>query len=83
MCLSRKGPLPGILSGTLLIFIIISGCKNYGESSHEIPVKGAIYSVHRSDRSHKTYIDVVISRKFTGRVPDDIDFGGVLSWVSS
>jgi len=39
----------------------------------ELSASGAVYSVHRSDGSTKTYIDVGIGRNFTGKLPDDID----------
>jgi len=29
--------------------------------------------VHRDDGSHKTYLDVVVGRSFSGKLPDDID----------
>lgn len=73
MRLSRNELLQNSLSGLLIFFLIVFGCTRQFVSSHEIPVSGAIYSVHRSDGSHKTYIDVVIGRKFAGSVPDDID----------
>ncbi|NIR11550.1 MAG: hypothetical protein GTN82_39545, partial [Candidatus Aminicenantes bacterium] len=38
-----------------------------------IPIKGAIYYVHRPDNSFKTYIDIVIGKDFAGKLPDDID----------
>lgn len=39
----------------------------------EIPLEGAVYSVHRSDGSQKTYLDIVIGTEFKGNLPDDID----------
>jgi len=73
MHLLRKELLPALSSGVLIFFLILTGCENQVRDSEEIPIKGAVRSVHRSDGSHKTYIDVVIGRKFAGRVPDDID----------
>lgn len=73
MSMSKKAFRQNILLATSIIVIIIFGYTNYCKSNHEIPIKGAIYSVHRSDGSHKTYIDIVIGHKFVGRMPDDID----------
>ena len=39
----------------------------------EINIEGAVYSVHRSDGSQKTYLDIVIDHSFKGKLPDDID----------
>jgi len=39
----------------------------------EIPIEGAVYSVHRSDGSQKTYLDVVIGHDFKGNLPDGIE----------
>jgi len=73
MHLLRKELLPDLSSGVLVFFLIITGCVNQVRDSDKIPIEGAVYSVHRSDGSQKTYIDVVIGRRFTGKLPDDID----------
>ena len=39
----------------------------------QIPINGAISSVHMPDGSYKTYIDVVIGRNFSGKLPDEIN----------
>jgi len=62
-----------LFSGVLIFFLIITGYANQVKASDEIPIEGAVYSVHRSDGSIKTYIDVVIGRRFPGRLPADID----------
>ncbi len=60
-------------SGVLFSFLIITGCIKQDTANLEIPIKGAVYSVHRSD-GQKTYIDVEIGRQFSGSAhPDDID----------
>ena len=73
MHLLRNQLLPALSSGVLVIFLIITGCVNQDRDSDEIPIEGAVYSVHRSDGSQKTYFDVVIGRRFTGKLPEDID----------
>jgi hypothetical protein len=73
MHLLRKELLQALSSGVLIFFLIISGCVNQVRDSDEIPIEGAVYSVHRSDGSQKTYIDVVIGRQFSGRLPDYIN----------
>ena len=73
MNLLRKELLQNLFSGVLIFFLIITGYANQVKASEEIPIEGAVYSVHRSDGSIKTYIDVVIGRKFPGRLPADID----------
>jgi CubicO group peptidase (beta-lactamase class C family) len=40
---------------------------------NNIPIQGAITHVHEPDNSSKTIIDIVIGKKFTGTLPDDID----------
>ena len=57
----RKELLMALSSGVLFSFLIITGCIKQDTANLEIPIKGAVYSVHRSDGSQKTYIDVVIS----------------------
>lgn len=39
----------------------------------EIPVTGSIKNVHEPGNTNSTYIDVMIGRGFTGKLPDDID----------
>ena len=38
-----------------------------------IPIAGAITHIHQTDNSHKTNIEVVIGKGFSGNLPDDID----------
>ena len=73
MHLLRKELLMALSSGVLIFFLIITGYANQVKASDEIPIEGAVYSVHRPDGSLKTYIDVVIGRQFSGKLPDDID----------
>jgi len=73
MNLLRKEPLQDLFSGVLIFCLIAIGCVNQVYASDKIPIEGAVYSVHRSDGSQKTYIDVVIGRQFSGKLPDDID----------
>jgi CubicO group peptidase (beta-lactamase class C family) len=39
----------------------------------EIPITGAIQNVHEPGNTTKTYMDIVIGKGFTGKLPDDID----------
>ncbi|MGV7222838.1 MAG: serine hydrolase domain-containing protein [Nitrospinales bacterium] len=73
MHLLRKELVQALSSSVLIFFLIITGCKNQAVDSDEVPIEGAVYSVHRADGSQKTYMDVVIGRQFSGRLPDDID----------
>ena len=73
MYLPRKQTLKVLLLAVLFLAIISSGCENQNAAAPEIPIDGAIYSVHRPDGSNKTYIDVEIGRQFSGTLPDDID----------
>jgi len=73
MYLPRKQTLKVLLLAVLFLAIIFLGCENKNAAAPEIPIDGAIYSVHRPDGSNKTYIDVVIGRRFSGRLPGDID----------
>ena len=73
MHLLRKELVQALSSSVLIFFLIITGCINQARDSDEVPIEGAVYSVHRSDGSQKTYIEVVIGRQFSGRLPDDID----------
>ena len=68
-----KKRMQTLFSSAIFIVLIIGGCLTHVEAIDEIPIKGAVYSVHRSDGSQKTYLDVVIDRRFSGRLPDDID----------
>ncbi len=62
------------LSVIIFIFLLItSRWANQVEANDNIPIKGAVYAVYRSDGSPKTYIDLSIGRHFTGTLPDDID----------
>jgi len=73
MKLLRKEALQNLFSGTLIFFSIITGYVDLVNANDEIPIEGAIYHVHRPDGSHKTYLDVVVGRSFSGKLPDDID----------
>jgi imidazolonepropionase-like amidohydrolase len=39
----------------------------------DIPVTGAIHHVHEPDKSHYTYVDIIIGKTFSGSLPGDID----------
>jgi|GEM_PF-302582 len=39
----------------------------------EIPIAGSIKNIHEPDNTASTYIDVVIGKAFTGKLPDDIE----------
>ncbi len=73
MRVSGKACWHMVLSSVLLVVPIIFGCTGHVESKHEIPVRGAVHSVHKPDGSHRTYLEVVVGREFNARVPDDID----------
>jgi len=57
----------------LLLVISFSGYESESAPESEIPINGAISYVHMPDGSSKTYIDVVIGRKFSGKLPDEIN----------
>jgi len=38
-----------------------------------IPIIGAIKNVHEPDKSQKIFIDIIVGRGFTGKLPEDID----------
>jgi CubicO group peptidase (beta-lactamase class C family) len=69
----RNTNLAALFLAILCSTIIIAGCKNLYAEEKEIPIEGAVYHVHRPDGSHKTYLDVVVGRSFSGQLPDDID----------
>jgi len=53
MHLPRKELLISLSSGVLFSFLIITGYVNQVTASDEIPIEGAVYSVHRPDGSLK------------------------------
>lgn len=63
----------------LLLAVVNWAALTYAHSrpcyagENEIPVEGAVCHVHRSDGSHKTYLDIVIGHSFEGKLPEDID----------
>ncbi len=73
MCLLSKKTLRGFLLAVVFFVIISSGCDYRNTAAAEIPIEGAVYHVHRPDGSHKTYLDIVVDRSFSGKLPDDID----------
>ena len=73
MYLLRKQTLTVLFLAILFFAIISSGCEYLNAAASEIPIEGAVYHVHRPDGSHKTYLDVVVGRSFSGKLPDDID----------
>jgi hypothetical protein len=73
MCALRKTNLASLLLAILYSTLIIFGCNQVYATENEIPIEGAVYHVHRPDGTHKTYLDVVVGRSFSGKLPDDID----------
>lgn len=69
----QKRLLPALCSGVLLLLVICTVSINQAKADSNIPIQGAVYSVHRSDGSQKTYVDIVISRRYTDKLPDSID----------
>jgi CubicO group peptidase (beta-lactamase class C family) len=69
----RKTNLAALLLAILYSTVIIYGCKNLYADERKIPIEGAVYHVHRPDGSHKTYLDIVVGRSFSGQLPNDID----------
>jgi len=69
----RKQTLRVSFLALLSFAIVSSGCEHQNAVPSEIPIEGAVYHVLRSDGSHKTYLDVVVGRSFSGKLPDDID----------
>ena len=57
----------------LFLAITFSGYEQGKAAETAIPINGAISSVHMPDGSYKTYIDVVIGRKFSGKLPDEVN----------
>ena len=69
----RTANLAVLILAFLQATIILYGGKNLYAAEKEIPIEGAVYHVHRSDGSHKTYLDIVVGRSFSGQLPDGID----------
>jgi hypothetical protein len=69
----RKQTLRRVILALLLFAILSAVCEYRDAAAFEIPIEGAVYHVHRPDNSHKTYLDIVIGRSFSGRLPDDIE----------
>ena len=71
--------LPGKINHAAFILavlcaaMIISGRQNVYADENQIPIEGAVYHVHRPDGSHKTYLDIVVGRPFSGQLPDAVD----------
>ena len=73
MCSLKRAKPAALILAILHATIILYGGQNLFAAEKEIPIEGAVYHVHRSDGSHKTYLDIVVGRSFSGRLPDDID----------
>ena len=73
MYLPKKHTLRVLLLSLIYLTVIFSGCEHQNSDASEIPIEGAVYHVHRSNGSHKTYLDIVVGRSFSGQLPDDID----------
>ena len=68
-----KTTLKILLVVLLLSGILASGPVHRIAAAAEISIEGAVYHVHRSNGSHKTYLDIVVDPSFPGKLPDDID----------
>jgi CubicO group peptidase (beta-lactamase class C family) len=73
MYLLRKQTLGVVLFALLLYTVISFECEYRVAVASEIPIKGAVYHVHRPDGSHKFCFDIVVGSSFLGKLPDDID----------
>lgn len=73
MCRQRQQISKMLLLVALLLVISFSGYETKSAAESEIPINGAISYVHMPDGSYKTYFDVVIGRKFSGKLPDEIN----------
>jgi len=63
-----------VLFLAVLFFAVFSlGCEYRNAAASEIPIEAAVYHVHRPGGSHKTCLDIVVGRSFSGKLPDDID----------
>jgi CubicO group peptidase (beta-lactamase class C family) len=62
-----------LLLVVLLLVNSFSGYEKVSAVGSEIPINGAISAIHMPDGSYKTYIDVDIGRKFSGKLPDEIN----------
>jgi len=71
--LLNKKLLLHLISNILLVFFFITGCVYKATADENIPIKSAVYAVIRSDGSLHTYVDLVIEKRFSGTLPDDID----------
>lgn len=68
-----KKILPYLFLILPVMVLTIFGCANQAGAGDDIPIQGAVYSVHRSDGSQKTYFEVIVGPGFSGKLPDDID----------
>jgi len=69
----RKKPWGALLAaGAALAFLIGGPAGRCCACDDDIPVTGAVYHVHRSDGSHKIYLDIIVGPSFKGQLPDDI-----------
>ncbi len=57
----------------LMVTLFIAACMCQTSADENIPVKSAVYAVKRSDGSLHTYVDIVIGKRFSGKLPDSID----------
>ena len=73
MYLLRKQRRGVLFLATLFCAVFSSGCEYQNAAVSEIPIEAAVYHVNRPDGSHKTYLDIVVGRSFSGKLPDDID----------
>lgn len=60
-----------LIPGLILVAVFV--CVHQAPADDPIPVKGSAYGVFRSDDSRKTYIDIVIGKRFSGELPGDIE----------
>lgn len=57
----------------ICISVLFSVFLQIAPANDEIPIEGAVYSVHRSDGSLMTYLEIVVKHTFEGKLPDHID----------
>ncbi len=70
---SKRFLLPGLFAFLPVLSLFITGCPNQVKTGRDIPLEGAVYCVHRSGGSIKTYFDLAVGRGFSDRLPDAVD----------
>ena len=70
---SKSCLLGGVILSLIFLAVNPAGCGHQNSGPPAIPMEGAVYHVHREDGSLKTYLEVVVGRSFSGKLPDHID----------